>query len=150
MILFLGRTALVDKPLCGIMLLSEVKRRSLTWCCICAIGLASALGHSLHQLAGVEHGCDCSPTSDSVVSHLCRDTSCPFDGPAEETDRSCHQSADGCSICHLLAHLGNGFFHLDVTTSELAFVGREISIADNEPLLIAFRVYAPRGPPVVA
>ena len=86
------------------MFTSEVTKRAVASCCIAIVTLVTGLGQSLHQLAGIEHGCACaSATSVSSDSHCCQSSACPFDSAHSDSDscdddsRSCSKSADCCS-----------------------------------------------------
>ena len=138
------------------MLLSEAKKRSVAWCCIAVLTLVTGVGQSLHHIAGIEHHCECSSrSSDAIAGHDCEDSVCPFESthshaasnePVDES-RSCSQSADGCSVCRLLSHLGNGFFFVPEAGFRQRAVGLEPLSAEAIALQATLFVYAPRGPP---
>ena len=142
-------------PLCGKMLLSEAEKRSEGWCCIVALTLVTGIGQSLHHIAGIEHDCECSQPSETSLGHFCEDSACPFESthshPAPDDPvvegRSCSQSADGCSVCRLLSHLGNGFFFVPEAGFRQRAVGLEPLSAEAIALQASLFVYAPRGPP---
>ena len=134
------------------MLLSEVKKRSIAWCCVAVLTMVTACGQSLHQLAGIEHACSCSAetSSDCLTDHACLDQLCPFESTTDEPgneDRSCNQSADCCSVCQLLSHLGNGVFLFEEGECRSDLVGRETLVAERLVLTSDYTSHAPRGPP---
>ena len=150
-----GRTALMDYSSCDFMSLVEVKKRSVAWTCIAVLTFASGFGQSLHNLLGIRHACMCSIQESGPTGHACQDRSCPFTaGSASHADSS-HKNSDQspapdcCSVCRLLAHLGNGVFYLPPEESHRLVVRQELVRDAIAAPATPYSDHSPRGPPAV-
>lgn len=148
-----GRTARTDVPLCAeLILLSKVKQRSIVWSCLVVVTLVTGLGQSLHQLAGIRHTCNCDTSTSDNVGHSCADNACPFVGSESDGSQKSEgtpTSSDCCSVCRLLAQLGNGFFYLPAELGQVRVVVSETTPDLNPYSSATYFSHSPRGPPCV-
>jgi hypothetical protein len=129
------------------MSVSSIQRVGST-VCIAAFAAVATLGHGLHQLAGIQHGCPCRV--ESVVNDICDGHGCPLNVCVS---RPRHITAvqvprDACAICRVLAQPVQTGIALEVV---VRFVPRiDVTVAFDDPApKETYVCYIARGPPAV-
>jgi hypothetical protein len=117
--------------------------------CIAVFAAVATLGHGLHQLAGIHHGCPCRVQS--VVDDTCDGHGCP---PKVCFSKPRHMSAvqlprDACAICRVLAQPVQAGIELEVVVRLVPNV--DVTVPFDDPAREGTHIcYIARGPPAAS